>query len=113
MEAQFECLEASECPSGQVCCGVANNTQGTASAGSQCEDISASGHCDPVADAGAASTMGSAQLCQTDAECVNHMTCSWQVCTIPTTVAGVAVTLKPNLTMCGLQSAAPFNCAEH
>jgi hypothetical protein len=57
--------------------------------------------------------MGSAQLCQTDAECVNHMTCSWQVCTIPTTVAGVAVTLKPNLTMCGLQSAAPFNCAEH
>jgi hypothetical protein len=112
-EAQFKCLQASDCASGQVCCGVANNSAGAASAGSQCEDIGSGGHCSPVADAGAQSTMGSAQLCQTDAECVNHMQCVWQVCTIPTTVDGVSVTLMPNLTMCGIQSAAPFDCSAH
>jgi|HubBroStandDraft_1064217.scaffolds.fasta_scaffold30428_1 hypothetical protein len=113
-EAQFKCLEASDCPSGQVCCGVANNSAGAASAGSECQDIAAAGHCSPVPDAGAQSTLGSAQLCQTNAECVNHMDCTWQVCSIDTTIDGVPnVMLMPNLTMCGLQSAAPFNCTAH
>jgi|HubBroStandDraft_1064217.scaffolds.fasta_scaffold30428_2 hypothetical protein len=108
-QAQFECLQASECPCGQVCCGIANDAQNSSSAGSSCQDISATGACSPVADAGAQSKAGSAQLCQTDAECKNGTTCSWQVCNVQTPY-GAAM---PNLTMCGLQSDAPFNCSEH
>jgi hypothetical protein len=109
-QAQFECWQASDCPCGQICCGVANNETGSASAGSNCQDVSLTGGaCTPVADAGAQSKAGSAQLCQTNAECKNGMACSWQICNV-TTPYGPAM---PNLTMCGLQSAAPFNCAEH
>jgi hypothetical protein len=109
-QAQFDCLQASDCPCGQVCCGIANDSNSSASAGSNCQDISATGACSPVADAGAQSKSGSAQLCQTDAECKNGMKCSWQVCSVTTPYS--ATPAMPNLTMCGLQSAAPFNCSE-
>jgi hypothetical protein len=106
-QAQFECLQASDCPCGQVCCGVANDSSSSASAGSNCQDISATGACSPVADAGAQSKSGSAQLCQTDAECKNGMTCTWQDCSVQTPYGAAS----PNLTMCGIQSDAPFNCS--
>jgi hypothetical protein len=40
------------------------------------------------------------------------MHCIWQVCTIHTTVDTLAVTIYPNLTMCGLQTVAPYDCSE-
>jgi hypothetical protein len=105
-QAQFDCLQASDCPAGHVCCGVANDATNTASAGSNCQDISATGgQCSPVAS-GSQSKSGSAQLCQTDAECKNDMTCQWQVCDVQTPYGAAS----PNLTMCGIQASAPFNC---
>lgn len=101
-DAVFKCVEKTDCPSGQVCCGVAD--QAAATAGSACQDVAATGnHCTPVATS-ATSTQGSAQLCQTNAECITG-SCLWQDCTVGT--------LSPSLTMCGLQSAAPFNCVAH
>jgi hypothetical protein len=38
---------------------------------------------------------------------VNGATCSWQTCN----VSGAPT--PPQLTLCGLQSEAPFNCSEH
>jgi hypothetical protein len=35
------------------------------------------------------------------------MTCQWQTCN----VSGALI--EPQLTMCGIQSAAPFNCTAH
>jgi hypothetical protein len=106
-QAQFECLQASDCTCGKVCCVIAQDTAGASSAGSSCQDISATGACSPVADAGSASKAGSAQLCQTNAECKNDLTCSWQACDVQTPYGPA----KPNLTMCGGQTEAPFNCA--
>jgi hypothetical protein len=108
-QASFECLQASDCAGGKVCCGYANNSGGLASAGSTCQT---GDPCTPIPDAGAQSTVGSPQLCQTDAECKNSMHCIWQVCTIHTTVDTVPVTIYPNLTMCGLQTVAPYQCSE-
>lgn len=106
-EAQFKCLQASDCVSGSVCCGVADESAGNASAGSECQDVSLTGgHCTPVATGGASATQGSAQLCQTEAECPGG-SCTWQVCN----VGGLGT--AANLTMCGTQSAAPFNCTPH
>jgi hypothetical protein len=53
--------------------------------------------------------MGSAQLCQTNAECPSGVLCKWQDCTVGTGVAA----LHPSLTMCGIQSQAPFDCTAH
>ncbi len=101
-QAVFKCVQQADCPTGQVCCGVANQTAQTA--GAQCQDVSTTGNkCTPVAT-GASPTQGSAQLCQTNAECKTG-TCIWQDCAVGT--------LKPSLTMCGLQSGAPFNCKAH
>ncbi len=104
-QAQFDCLQASDCPAGDVCCGVATDATNTASAGSNCQDISSTGQCSPVAS-GSQSKSGSAQLCQTDAECKNKQTCQWQVCDVQTPYGAAS----PNLTMCGPQTGAPFNC---
>jgi|HubBroStandDraft_6_1064221.scaffolds.fasta_scaffold13061_5 hypothetical protein len=101
-EAIFKCVQQTDCPANQVCCGVAN--QSAATAGSECQDVASTGNqCAPVATS-ASSTEGSAQICQTDAECITG-SCIWQDCSVGT--------LKPSLTMCGLQSAAPFNCVAH
>jgi hypothetical protein len=101
-EAVFKCVDETVCPANQVCCGVADQTRMTA--GSQCEDVSsAGGRCSPMATS-ATATQGSAQLCQTNAECITG-SCIWQDCMVGT--------LKPSLTLCGLQSAAPFNCVAH
>jgi hypothetical protein len=101
-EAIFKCVQQTDCPANQVCCGVAN--QAAATAGSECQDVASTGnHCTPVATM-ASSTEGSAQICQTNAECLTG-SCLWQDCSVGT--------LKPSLTMCGLQSAAPFNCVAH
>jgi len=100
LEATFKCVQATDCPANQVCCGNAN--QPAATAGATCQDVASNGNqCTPAPS----STEGSAQLCQTDAECVNGAECIWQDCTVGT--------LKPSLTMCGLQSSAPFNCVTH
>jgi hypothetical protein len=101
-EAVFKCVERTDCPTNEICCGIADQT--TATAGSECQDVaSTNNQCTPVATS-ASSTQGSAQLCQTNAECLTG-TCIWQDCTVGT--------LKPSLTFCGLQSAAPFNCVAH
>ena len=63
--------------------------------------------CTPVAT-GASSNVGSAQLCQTDAECKTG-TCEWQDCS----VGSGLLSTQPSLTLCGIQSAAPFNCKAH
>jgi hypothetical protein len=99
-EATFKCVEKSDCPGNQVCCGVADSVAGTA--GAQCEDVSSTGgKCTPATT----TTQGSAQLCTTNGECKTGQ-CIWQDCM-------VAAGLAPSLTMCGIQSAAPFNCKAH
>jgi hypothetical protein len=98
-QAVFKCVEAAECPQGQVCCGLADQT--TASAGASCQT---------TCTTGASSTMGSAQLCQTDAECKNGMKCIWQDCKVGMPEPSTA---NVELTMCGVQSASPFNCTAH
>lgn len=73
-------------------------------AGAECQNVASTGnHCIPVATSPSA-TQGSAQLCQTNAECITG-SCLWQDCTVGT--------LKPSLTMCGIQAKAPFNCVAH
>jgi hypothetical protein len=100
----FACVQQTDCPSGQVCCVVATSSGG-ASAKSQCQDVSTTGgKCTP-ADS---SQAGSAQMCQTDAECKTG-SCLWQDCSI--NLSGQ--TLKPSLTMCGLQNNPPFTCKAH
>jgi hypothetical protein len=104
--AVFRCVSKSDCQGKQICCGVANQTASTA--GSECQDVSTTGnHCTPVATS-ASSTQGSAQLCQTNGECLSG-SCLWQDCTVGTGVT----TVHPSLTLCGIQSAAPFNCVAH
>ncbi len=96
----FRCVEKTDCPGNQVCCGTADALGMTA--GSECQDVSTTNNqCTPAAT----TLKGSAQLCQTNAECKNGMTCTWQDCMVGT--------LMPSLTMCGIQSQAPFNCSAH
>jgi hypothetical protein len=98
-QAIFKCVEASECPQGQVCCGLADQT--TSSAGASCQT---------TCTTGASSAMGSAQLCQTDGECKNGMKCTWQDCKVGMPEPAMA---NVELTMCGVQTASPFNCTAH
>lgn len=99
-QAIFNCVDETDCPSGEVCCGVANETAGTA--GTECQDIASNNNqCSPAPSA----TMASAQVCQTTAECKNGMTCTWQDCTVGSGVVSLA--------MCGVQSGAVFNCTKH
>ena len=94
--AAFECVQDTDCPSGQVCCGYAQNN----AAGSKCQDVSHNGNkCSPAPS----STQGSVQFCQKTCECKDGSECIPQSCNV---MAGVPA----NLTMCGLQSQAPYNC---
>jgi hypothetical protein len=96
--AAFECIEATDCPSGQVCCGYADST--TSTAGSKCQDVSGNGNkCSPAPT----TTQGSVQFCQKTCECKDGSECVPQSC-------NVGASLPANLTMCGLQSEKPYNC---
>ncbi len=89
LSAAFMCGGASDCPSGQVCCGVADQNMGSAK--TQCATT-----CPTMSTS---STQGQAQICKGDSECENGMKCIPQVC------LGEA-----NLNLCGLTSQAPFMC---
>jgi hypothetical protein len=70
-------------------------------AGSACQDVSGTGNkCSPPTTA----THGSAQLCQTNAECKSG-SCIWQDCTVNGNMV--------SLTMCGTQTGSAFNCTAH
>jgi hypothetical protein len=88
-EAAFNCEGASDCPSGQVCCGVANETQLTA--GTVCKATCPTMSSSP--------SQGQVQVCKGNAECQNKMNCIAQTC-----VNG------SNLNLCGLTSQAPYSC---
>ena len=60
-EVDFECLQKSDCPSGQLCCGVDNSTV----VGSQCTTPDGDGFCP-------ATPQGAAQFCQTSCECTSR-----------------------------------------
>jgi hypothetical protein len=89
--AGFSCLGKIDCASGQICCGVANTTQ----ANTACQAV-APGACVPTT---ANSTMGSAQLCVTSAECAAGVQCIAQKCVGST-----------NFKLCGLHDQPPFSC---
>jgi hypothetical protein len=95
--AAFECIQETDCPSGQVCCGYAANGM----TGSKCQDVSGNGgKCSPAPS----STQGSVQFCQKSCECKDGSECVAQSCTVTSGVPNA------NLTMCGLQSQPPYNC---
>jgi hypothetical protein len=100
LAAAFECVEDTDCPANQVCCGYASMAQGMA--GSKCQDISASPDhkCSPAPS----STQGSVQFCQKTCECKDGSECIPQSCQVN------GAPIAANLTMCGLQGA-PYNCA--
>jgi hypothetical protein len=54
------------------------------------------------------STAAFAQICTATKECKNGMQCISQVCAV--VISGV--TAQAHLTMCGLQTQAPFNCTQ-
>jgi hypothetical protein len=96
--AAFNCLGEADCTTaGQVCCGRADSVAETAetlcatplSGGSPCNN-------------GASDV--SAQICESTAECQNGLPCIAQTCNVSSSLPAV------HLAMCGLQSAAPFNC---
>jgi hypothetical protein len=84
----FGCTQACDCPTGQVCCGTENGSTATTT----CQTVASGGSCPGGA-------MG-AQLCTVSSECVNGEAC------IPQSCADGA-----NLSLCGLQSQSPFDCA--
>jgi hypothetical protein len=88
-EAEFDCLGASDCPSGQVCCGIADENQLEAKTVcmATCPTMSSS------------STQGQVQLCKGNAECQNKMDCIAQTCLA-----------NSNFNLCGLTSQAPYSC---
>jgi hypothetical protein len=95
MEASIHCLQACECTGGRVCCGVANTILGVVT--SECQSIPDGGLCNPHPQT---NTQSSEQLCGTDAECKAGQGCIKQTCEYGVT-----------LSMCGLQSQDPFDCA--
>ena len=86
--AAFQCIEKSECPSGQLCCGFQTDSS---HGGSKCETVSV------------CPTQTSAQLCQTNGECAGGVQCIPQSC-------NVGAPLPANLTLCGLQSNSTYQC---
>ncbi len=98
LTAAFECVEDSDCPTHQVCCGYADMT--TSSAGSKCQDLGSGTKCSPVPS----DTQGSVQFCQKTCECKDGTECLPQSCNIP------GAPIKAALTMCGIQATAPYNC---
>jgi hypothetical protein len=93
-EASIHCLQACECDTGRVCCGVANTILGIVT--SECQSIPDGGLCNPHP---MTNTQSSEQLCGTDEECTAGQGCINQTCEY-------GVTLK----LCGLQSQMPFDC---
>lgn len=91
LTAAFSCGGESDCPSGQVCCGMAN--QATESAKTVC-----AASCPTESSS---SMQGQAQVCKGNYECQNGMDC------IPQQCLGTA-----NLNLCGLTMAAPFSCVQ-
>jgi hypothetical protein len=89
-EAAFNCEGASDCPSGQVCCGVADQTmlQAETVCMAKCPTESSS------------STQGQVQVCKGDKECQNGKPCIPQTCHSGS-----------NLNLCGLTPQAPFSCS--
>ncbi|MGH7440791.1 MAG: hypothetical protein ACRENE_34305, partial [Polyangiaceae bacterium] len=91
--AAFACLAAIDCSSaGDVCCGVAT----TLSASTKCQTVASGQACQPST---ANTTMGSAQLCISSAECTMGQSCIDQTC-----LSG------SHLKLCGLHDSPPFNC---
>jgi hypothetical protein len=87
LTAAFNCGGASDCPKGQVCCGVATSGSADTQCATTCPTESSS------------SMQGQAQVCKGSAECQNKLQC------IPQTCLGSA-----NLDLCGLTSQKPFSC---
>jgi len=87
------CGQSCECPGGQVCCGYYYEVMQVV--GASCQTVAPGGLCEPNPQT---NTQASAQLCGTEAECTQG-DCINQTC-----VDGVT------LSVCGLQSQAPFNC---
>jgi hypothetical protein len=89
----FSCEGVVDCPSGQVCCGFADET--ALKAGTECRST-----CPTMS---ASASQGQAQVCKGDAECAapkgNGMKCIPQMC-----VGGA------NLSLCGLTSSPPYSC---
>jgi hypothetical protein len=98
-QAAFECVQDTDCPANQVCCGYADSS--TMSAGSKCQALGSSTKCSPAPT----NTKGSVQFCQKTCECKDGTACLPQSCDL-----GVAGVPPANLTMCGMQTMAPFNC---
>lgn len=98
LTAAFECVEDSDCPTHQVCCGYADMT--TSSAGSKCQDLGSGTKCSPVPS----DTQGSVQFCQKTCECKDGTECLPQSCNIP------GAPIPASLTMCGLQNKPPYSC---
>jgi hypothetical protein len=99
-QAAFQCVEDTDCPTNQVCCGYVDSTMNTA--GSKCQAIGADNKC----PAPMANTQSAIQFCQKTCECKDGSECVPQSC--PLGVPGVP---NANLTMCGLQAdAGSFHC---
>jgi hypothetical protein len=94
----FGCLQATDCPSGQVCCGLADSSAMTAT--TSCATIASGTNCPGMSSM----TMGYAQFCQTDGECKNHQACIKQSCPINSSLPPAVFKL------CGLQNHQPYNC---
>jgi hypothetical protein len=92
-EAPVACVQACECPTGQVCCGYYYKT--FQQIGSGCQTVGPGGACQPSPET---NTQASAQLCGTDAECTQS-TCINQTCIDNVT-----------LNVCGVQDYDPFYC---
>ncbi len=101
-QADFQCVEKTDCSGNRICCGYADTTTLPPTAGASCQDTSTTGGaCTPAPS----SVKASAQLCQTDAECPKGVSCIWQDCAVG------GSTLE--LTMCGIQMGQVFNCKAH
>jgi|HubBroStandDraft_4_1064222.scaffolds.fasta_scaffold40698_2 hypothetical protein len=95
-EDSVACLQACECPGGQVCCGYYYDLMQVV--GSACQTVAPGGLCMPNPQT---NTQASAQLCGTQAECTQSQ-CINQTCIDDIT-----------LNVCGLQSQDPFDCASN
>ena len=98
-QAAFQCVEDTDCPTNQVCCGYVDTTMNTA--GSKCQAIGADKKC----PAPSASTQSAIQFCQKTCECKDGSECVPQSCDL-----GVPTVPPANLTLCGLQTTGSFHC---
>jgi hypothetical protein len=97
--ASFGCLGVADCPTaGQKCCGSADSNAMVAQ--TACQMLGTNGLCSGKNT----TTSAFAQVCRATSECGGGLRCISQSCAIG---AGLP---PANLSMCGLQSAAPFNC---